>query len=604
MTDTLEIALNKLSAWKGNVRKTGAKDGIDELAASIATHGLLQSLVVRPTKGDEYEVIAGRRRYLALQSLAKSGRLRKDQPIACTLANDAIDATELSLAENVIRAPMHPADQFEAFRMVIDGGATVSDVAARFGVEEGLVAKRLKLGRLSPVILKAYRDGEIALEEAQAFALSDDHEAQERVFTELPEWNRSAHLIRRSLTQSEVPASDKRVRFLGLDVYEAAGGPVRRDLFDDHNGGYVQDIALLDRLVSEKLADTAQQLRAEGWAWVETAIDLDYATLAAFSQRDPDRAELNGADRDELDRLTGEYDASVDDDESDSEYLSQLQERIDAIMAASEHWSPETLSVAGAMVGLGHNGELRIERGLLREADEPRLGADDTPQDEGVRVQGGLSSKLIEDLTAQKSAAISAELMRRPDVALAAVVHASVLQTFYLGSSTDSALKLAVHSAGVRQAMASPDLSAALAAIDQERAKLEAALPEPETLWAWCGERSQDELLRMLAVMAAISVDAVQRKADRPDAARLSHAGQLADALSLDMRSWFVPGAENYFGRIKRADILAAIDEAKGPHAPALDKLKKTELALRAEDLIANSGWLPELLRPNDDAAA
>lgn len=598
MTDTLEIALNKLSAWKGNVRKTGAKDGMSELAASIAHHGLLQPLVVRKGARGKYEVIAGRRRFYALQALAKSGEFRGDHPVACTLASETVAPTELSLAENVIRAPMHPADQFEAFRMVIDAGATVTDVATRFGIEEGLVSRRLKLGRLSPVILKAYRDGEIALEEAQAFALSDDHEAQERVFAQLPEWNREAHLIRRALTESEVAATDKRVRFLGLAAYEAAGGPVRRDLFDEGNSGYVQDIALLDRLVTDKLAEFAQQVQGEGWAWVETLIDLDYATLAGFSRREPDRVELSETEQDELDRLAGEYDALIDDDDADSEHLAEIQERIDTLTAASEHWSAETLSATGALVGLDHNGELRIERGLMREADEPAHDSDDPSSDEGSHVRSGLPAKLIEDLTAQKSAAISAELLQRPDVALASVVHALALQTFYPGYGHDSAVKFAARPADLRRAIASADLCASLTALDQARGRIEAMLPGPDALWAWCLQRSQDELLGVLAFIAAASVDAVQRKEDRPDAARLAHAGQIAQAVDLDMRTWFAPGAENYFGRINRAAILAALDEANGAHAPSLAKLKKTELAVRAEALVTNSGWLPEPLRP------
>jgi ParB family chromosome partitioning protein len=64
-------------------------------------------------------------------------------------------------------------------------------------------------------------------------------------------------------------------------------------------------------------------------------------------------------------------------------------------------------------------------------------------------------------------------------------------------------------------------------------------------------------------------------------------------SLALDMGAWFTPTAENYFGCISRSQILVAIDEAKGAHAPALDKLKKGELAARAQDLVAGSGWLP-----------
>src|ERR1035437_1747519 len=134
MTDTTSIPLNKLVAWDGNVRKTaGADTALAELAASIAAHGLLQSLVVRKGKRDTYAVVAGGRRLAALQSLAESGRISADYAIPCHVIADDADATEISLAENAIREQMHPADQFEAFRDLIDKGIPADDIAARFG---------------------------------------------------------------------------------------------------------------------------------------------------------------------------------------------------------------------------------------------------------------------------------------------------------------------------------------------------------------------------------------------------------------------------------------------------------------------------------------
>ena len=150
MTNIITIPLSRLCVWQGNVRKTGVTDGIGEFAASIKAHGLLQSLIVRKGKRGKYEVVAGQRRYLAMTSLAMEGAIAKDHPVPCQEASDGIDASELSLAENAVRAPMHPADAFEAFRALVDDGATVADIAARFGVSETAVAKRLKLGLSQP----------------------------------------------------------------------------------------------------------------------------------------------------------------------------------------------------------------------------------------------------------------------------------------------------------------------------------------------------------------------------------------------------------------------------------------------------------------------
>ena len=112
MTDLTTIPLNKLVPADDNVRKTGKGDGIDELAASIAAHGLLQSLVVRKAKRGRYAVVAGDRRLSALKSLAESGAVASAYEVPCRLLTDEEDATEIGLAENVVRMPMHPADQF------------------------------------------------------------------------------------------------------------------------------------------------------------------------------------------------------------------------------------------------------------------------------------------------------------------------------------------------------------------------------------------------------------------------------------------------------------------------------------------------------------
>lgn len=146
------IPFRKLTPWKCNVRKTNPSADIEALAASIEAHGLLQSLSVRPSSKGKYAVIAGRRRYLALSHLIERGILDEDAEIPCLIKQVSADDTEVSLAENTLREPMHPADQYAAFRSLIDGGATVAGIAARFGVAESTVKKRLAPGARQPGI--------------------------------------------------------------------------------------------------------------------------------------------------------------------------------------------------------------------------------------------------------------------------------------------------------------------------------------------------------------------------------------------------------------------------------------------------------------------
>jgi hypothetical protein len=99
------------------------------------------------------------------------------------------------------------------------------------------------------------------LEQVMAFTVTDDQARQEQVWDGLANaYNKEPYYIRRQLTESVIRASDKRARFVDLKAYEAAGGIVMRDLFEQDNGGWLQDSALLDRLLrscTEALLQTA-----------------------------------------------------------------------------------------------------------------------------------------------------------------------------------------------------------------------------------------------------------------------------------------------------------------------------------------------------------
>ena len=250
MTDTIQIPLNKLVPWEGNVRKTSSRAGLHELEASIAAHGLLQSLVVRKKDKNAFAVIAGGRRLQALQHLAARNSIPVDYPVSCRLITNGTDDTEISLTENTVREQMHPADEFDAFHALIEKGIPVEDIAARFGVSKTVVRKRLKLARLSPAVLEAFRSEDLTLAQVMAFAVSDDHALQEEILENLSPYNDEPDDIRDALTESDIPATDPRVRFVTLSVYEEAGGATRADLFThDESGVFILDPGLLDRLV-------------------------------------------------------------------------------------------------------------------------------------------------------------------------------------------------------------------------------------------------------------------------------------------------------------------------------------------------------------------
>ena len=174
---------------------------------------------------------------------------------------------------------MHPADEFVAMASLIDGGATVEDVARRFGTSERHVRQRLRLGKLAPELLDAYRGGAIALEAVTAFTLGGDHAAQRAVWDQLKDQSYIApYTVRRLLTQSAIPLDSDLGRFVGADAFEAAGGTIARDLFSGDDDGFMDDAALVRRLAIEKLEAKAAELRPR-WAWTRAVLDLEYGAL-------------------------------------------------------------------------------------------------------------------------------------------------------------------------------------------------------------------------------------------------------------------------------------------------------------------------------------
>src|SRR5437660_9175359 len=178
------IAVSKLEKSPSNARRTTPKIGMEELKASVLAHGLMQNLVVTDAGDGTFRVIAGGRRLEAIRSLQAEGKLPDDFAVPCQVVTDE-HALEMSLAENTVRLAMHPADQFEAFAALIDKGDTAAEVAQRFGIEESLVLKRMKLARVAPQLLKEYRSDGMTLECLMAFTITDDHRRQLKVYRSL-----------------------------------------------------------------------------------------------------------------------------------------------------------------------------------------------------------------------------------------------------------------------------------------------------------------------------------------------------------------------------------------------------------------------------------
>ncbi|MDX0190343.1 chromosome partitioning protein ParB [Sinorhizobium meliloti] len=616
MTDIITVALSKLDADPMNVRKTYSAEGIEALAANIRADGyrLLQNLVVR--KGDKkgrYFVVAGGRRLAALRLLAEAGEIAQDYPVECKEREVEI-ATEISLAENVMREEMHPVDQYEAFDSLAKQGKDIADIAARFGTTEIIVRKRLALARVSPILLQQFRDEDMSFAQLSAFAVSDDHERQVTVWNSLPSWNRDPHSIRRALTEEMIPATDKRVQFIGgLEAYEEAGGQVQRELFDERNAGYAMDVALVEKLVAEKLETAAATVRAEGWKWVECSATAP-AGYHAMKRHYPEDLPLSEEDQAALDAAQTEYDelaelieSGMADDEAEAK-LSDLEKRIDTLNARSEAYSPEALEQAGTFVFLDYYGRLAIERGFVKPGEVEAAG-DEDEDGEGLPSASGAakpkapsishSAALIEDLTAHKTAALRIELANNPDVALVAVVHAMLLRVAYPYDSEQSALQLSLTHERLEPSMKDAESCRGLSAFNDLAENYGHHLPgNPADLFDWLLEQPQDMVLMLLAFGAAHSVNAVEKKfTDRKKG--IEQANQLGRALEVKMSDWFETTGDSYFKHVNRTTIELSVAEARGSDAELSVRAaaKKSEAVTIADRLVAGTGWIPAPVR-------
>jgi ParB family chromosome partitioning protein len=271
---------------------------------------------------------------------------------------------------------MHPADEFVAMAALIDAGAVIEDVATRFGTSERHVRQRLRLGKLAPELLDAYRAGKISLDTVTAFTLGADHAAQRAVWNQLKDNSYiQSYTVKRLLTDSAVPLDSDLGQFVGARAYEAAGGRITRDLFSGDEDGFMDDAALVRRLAIEKLEAKAAELRPQ-WAWTKAVLDLEYGFMTQYARVRPQPAEVPAPLAAEIDRIEqrlGGLEAVAEDDFTDEllTEAAQLEERrnvIDETIEGLAVYSDRDRARAGCIVTIGDDGEFCLHQGLVDRA--------------------------------------------------------------------------------------------------------------------------------------------------------------------------------------------------------------------------------------------
>jgi len=476
-------------------------------------------------------------------------------------------------------------------------------------------------------------------------SMPDDHERQVQVWELLAHsFNKSPAFIRSKLTENSVRAADKRVRFVCVDAYLAAGGGIVRDLFEADDGGWLTDPPLLDRLVDEKLTAIGERIGAEGWKWVQTAIDMPYQATRGLRMLDSTEVAMTEEEEATLAALETEADALSDRWSDEPDVPAEVHARLEAIEAEigaltdrPRIFDEGEVAIAGTFVSIDYDGTIRVDRGFLRPEDEPVVEAVEGGDTEAIVVTGEvdgevaadpdgaggkdgdaeeheeeglkpLPERLVSDLTAWRTLALQDAFAQSPEAAFGAVLHALVLSVFYR-TSHETCLQLAVSPVyftnepdGLRQCAPARSIETRHEAwrerlpredVDLWDALLALDAADQASLFAHCaslGVNAQAEIVPKYA-NGRISHGSVAR--------RIAHSHILARAVDLDVvAAGWRPTADGYFRGVTKARLLADVAEARGAQfAGMINHLKKPDMAREAEKLLEESGWLPEPMR-------
>jgi ParB family chromosome partitioning protein len=414
-----------------------------------------------------------------------------------------------------------------------------------------------------------------------------------------------------------------------LKAYEKAGGALRRDLFsDDDKKVYLLDAALLENLATDKLQKRAKQIAAEGWKWVDVRVRYAFDEYVKYgelrkSKRQPDAdeaahlADLDGRIAALHAQMEALAEALADEDGNEEAFYrlegetEGLEEQRKALDEALSVWPANLMAQAGCVVHVGTNGAVAVKCGLIRPDDRSDMvqaarQAAENGTDEPLvslpspKTRPVHSEKLVRCLTAHRVAAVQAELLDRPDVALAAITAHLAQKIFrgndlyYCRSENVFAINATDSQSELRSAAEDMEASAAWAKIQTERTVWAERLPEKlEEIFPWLLGQEQATVLRLLTFVGAVTVTGLY--GTEPE--RQSNEA-LARALGLDMTQWWTATGASYFHHVSKARVLEVVTEAVDANAASpLAALKKDAVVTGAEQTVARTGWLPAVLR-------
>ncbi|QUS59084.1 ParB/RepB/Spo0J family partition protein [Pseudovibrio brasiliensis] len=596
------VPVSKLTLSTLNPRQNVDASEIEMLAQSIKACGLIQNLVGF-VEGDSIGIVAGGRRLRALQVLQESKDILPNYSVAVRIAASEQQALQWANAENTARKDLNPAEEIKAYRTMEEAGHTPDSIAIAFAQTVRHVKGRLRLAGLAECILDALEAGKITLDLAAAYTVSSDQEKQAEVFGRLNgNWGGDQiHTIERNLMDEVGASNDKRVKFVGREAYEAAGGTIREDLFGE--AVYFLDSHLLEQLVAEKLEKARQKILAEGWKWVTANNELpDFSERRQFTRLCGEEPQLSDEqEQRKVALVEAEYeDRATPEEIEELEKLSELQ------------FLPAQKSVAGVFVGIGHGGELVFDKGSVAPEDHQEAFAAGVLE-EPKEISGGtneaesneFSQALMDDLSAIRTGAMQAALLDDPELANDIAIFSMITKSY------EGDLPCKIQSGTWRNEVEDHGqiLPEVLTFADERRIYGEAVAEE----FAAFRLKSEQEKATLLTQSVARSFAARITPVTRQTA----FVELVAETVNLDARKTWTPN-NTFFKRLKSAqlDEIKCFIDGK-PSGPEFAKMKKGDkvsclhglfnneadrngLSSEARERIAN--WVPECLKTQKQA--
>lgn len=203
-SSTVSLRITEIEPNKEQPRKHFDEAALSELAASVAQHGVLQPLLVRPLPNGQYQLIAGERRWRA----ARMAGLQEVPVVIREMTEQ--EAAEVALIENLQREDLNPMEEAQGYRTLMESyGLTQEETAKAVNKSRPAVANALRLLSLPSNIAALVQSGELSAGHARTLLSFETKEQQEQAAKDVVEKGLSVRALEKMAKAAQTPRSEK-----------------------------------------------------------------------------------------------------------------------------------------------------------------------------------------------------------------------------------------------------------------------------------------------------------------------------------------------------------------------------------------------------------